>query len=417
MTTLASPQTTSADKLAIKGGTPVSAQPLDGIAWPPVDEETAQELVRVYKSRKWSFAGPVEQKYQVDFAKAHDAEHCVFMANGTITLQGALHVNGIGPGDEVIVPALTWPATSMAALYVGATPVFVDIEADTFCLDPVKFEAAITPKTKAVIPVHIYGSMANIDAIIAIAKKHNILVIEDCAHAQGGKWNGKGVGSHGDVGSFSFQESKTMASGEGGACLTNSEEMAYRLYRFKHIGYAPNTSQGKAVGGPPADLTCHNFRATEFQAVILAGQLRNLDSLMATYNKNAATLEAMLAGVPNIKVQARGKKATRQSYYAWCVRFCPQNTTGLSMNEIFPALAAEGLGMGRTYGPVYKHLLWNAAPEKFRIQDGSCPVAENIVCPWTALMGHPMLGADEATIQKIGQALVKVAKNLDALRV
>ncbi len=412
MTTL----TSTKDKLALHGGTPVSPQQLSGIAWPPVDEETAQELVRVYKSRKWSFAGPVEQQYELDFAKAHDAKQCVFMANGTITLQGALAVNGIGAGDEVIVPALTWPATAMAALYVGATPVFVDIEADTFCLDPVKFEAAITPKTKAVIPVHIYGSMANIDVIIAIAKKHGILVIEDCAHAQGGKWNNKGVGSHGDVGSFSFQESKTMASGEGGACLTNSEEMAYRLYRFKHIGYAPKTAQGKAVGGPPADLMCHNFRATEFQAVILAGQLRNLDSLMATYNKNAAILEGMLAGVPNITVQARGKKATRQSYYAWCVRFNPADKTGISMKEIHPALAAEGMGMGGTYGVVYKHLLWNAAPSKFRIQDGACTVAENVVCPWVALMSHTMLGADEATIRKVGQALVKVATNLDALR-
>lgn len=147
------------------------------------------------------------------------------MSNGTVTIESALHALGIGPGDEVIVPALTWIATAMAVHYVGATPVFADIEADTWCIDPAKIESAITPATKAVIPVHLYGSMADMEKIMDIADKNNLHVIEDCAHAQGGVWDGKGLGSIGVVVSFSFQESKTLSSGEGEFALPMTKNL------------------------------------------------------------------------------------------------------------------------------------------------------------------------------------------------
>ena len=241
------------EKLAINGGEKVFAENPQIPVWPVVSEKTAEKLKEVYFSRKWSFNGPEEQKFARNFARYNNAKYGIVMANGTVTLESALHALGIGPGDEVIVPALTWIATAMAVHYVGATPVFVDIESDTWCLDPVKLEDAITPATKAVIPVHLYGSMADMDKIMDIAKKNNMYVIEDCAHAQGGVWDGKGLGSIGIVGSFSFQESKTLSSGEGGICLTNNEELAEKLYRIKHIGYSDVSEQGKASTGPQPD--------------------------------------------------------------------------------------------------------------------------------------------------------------------
>ncbi len=263
-------------QLALLGGTPVNEVPMVAPAWPQVSEETGERLKALYLSRQWSFNSPAEQAFARDFAAAHDAPHGIFMANGTVTLECALAALNIQPGDEVIIPALTWLATAMAVHYRGAVPVFVDVEPTTLCLDPANIEMAITPRTRAIIPVHLYASMADMDAILAIARKHDLRVIEDCAHMHGGQWAGRGVGSLGDIGSFSFQQSKTMASGEGGICLTRDPVLDERLFRLKHIGYLPGNAQGKPSDPPAADLLCHNYRATGFQAVILQDQLEEL---------------------------------------------------------------------------------------------------------------------------------------------
>lgn len=417
MTTLsASPQlATAGGQLAVAGGTPVSG-PLTPPPWPPVNEATARRLAELYLSRAWSFNGPEEQAFAQEFAAYHGAAHGVFMANGTVTLQCALGVYGIGADDEVIIPALTWPATAMAVLYVGATPVFVDIEPTTLCIDAAQVEAAITPRTRAIIPVHLYGGNADLDAILAVAARHNLVVVEDCAHAQGGKWNGRGLGSWGDVGSFSFQQSKTIASGEGGICLTNDAAMAERLYRMKHIGYAPGSVQGLAAAGPPPDLMCHNFRATDFQALILRDQLRGLESLIDLYNRNAARLTARLAEVDGVRVQSRGRLAEPQSYYAWGVIFDGERFDGIAIDTIREAIAAEGLPIGRTYGTVYRHPLFTLPGERYRIADGSCPVAENIGADRTLVLLHPWLGSDDAAIDLMGDIIAKVATNPDQLQ-
>ena len=223
-------------KLAIEGGTKIFPDDFKFAPWPPVRPETGDKLRELYLSAQWSYFGKYEVRFADGFAAYHDSKYGIFMANGTTTLECALKALGIGPGDEVIVPAWTWIATGMAPVFAGATAVFVDCEEDTFCLDPEAFEAAITPKTRAVMPVHLFGSIANLDAICAIAGKHHLAVVEDCAHAHGGKWNGKGVGSFGDIGSFSFQQSKIMTAGEGGACTTDDPELFDRIGRISHIG-------------------------------------------------------------------------------------------------------------------------------------------------------------------------------------
>lgn len=406
---------TQTSELALLGGSPVAPEGVQGPVWPPISDAGEATLVEIYRSRNWSFGGPHEMKFAKEFAEAHDAKYGVFMANGTVTLQCALGAYGIGAGDEVIIPALTWPATAMAVLYLGATPVFVDVEASTLCLDPQAFEAAITPKTKAVIPVHIYGSMANLDEILAIAKKHNLVVVEDCAHAHGGKWNGKGVGSLGDVGSFSFQQSKTMASGEGGICITNDEEIAERLYRSKHIGYGDGSKQGVFAGGPPEGLICYNFRGTEFQAAILQDQLNNLDELIETYNQSAAKIEARLADIPGARVQSRGERSTRQSYYTLAVVFDEAPTKDIPLSRLLEAIGAEGFWVGGTYGCVYNHALWNIAPEKFRVANGGCPISETIGSQRTVVVPHQFLGGEDAMIEAIGDIFAKVAQGASQL--
>ena len=399
------------EKLAINGGEKVFTETPQVPVWPVVSEETAEKLKKVYLSGKWSFNGPEEQKFAKDFAQYNNAKYGIVMSNGTVTIESALHALGIGPGDEVIVPALTWIATAMAVHYVGATPVFADIEADTWCIDPAKIESAITPATKAVIPVHLYGSMADMEKIMDIADKNNLHVIEDCAHAQGGVWDGKGLGSIGVVGSFSFQESKTLSSGEGGICLTNDEELAGKLYRIKHIGYSDVSEQGKASTGPKAGLICHNYRGTELQAVILNAGLDVLKEQTQKRVCNATLLEELLVDVPGVKLQEKGRLATCQSYYCLGLNIDTSVMgSNISLTDFIEAVNAEGVTCSKTYGPVYDHMLWNLPEEAFRKTD--CSIADRVCENHGITMAHSWLLAEKETIVMLAEALKKVALNI-----
>jgi len=264
--------------------------------------------------------------------------------------------------------------------------------------------------------VHLYGSNADLDVILEIARKHDLIVVEDAAHAHGGKWNGKGLGSHGHVGSFSFQQSKTMPSGESGICITNDDDIAEKFFRMKHIGYAPGAEQGVAKSGPPIGLICRNYRGNEFHAAILQDQLATLRQRIARYNVNAAKLEQRLADVAGVRVQSRGWLADPQSYYQFVFIFDQEPLSDVSIDRIVEAAQAEGLRLwARGYGPVYKHKLWNVPPEGYRVAEGGCPVAATTGTERIALFPHYVLGAEDEIIDQIGDILVKVAMNADAL--
>jgi L-glutamine:2-deoxy-scyllo-inosose/3-amino-2,3-dideoxy-scyllo-inosose aminotransferase len=229
--------------------------------------------------------GPKE-RFNEAFAKFTGTKYALSIANGTVTLQVALEACGVGYGDEVIVPGLTWQATAAAALDINAVPVLVDVTEDTWCIDPAKVEEAITPRTKAIIPVHLYGSVANMDAIRRIARKHNLEVIEDCAHKHGGEWKGKKAGSIGDVGSFSFQLSKLLTAGEGGALTTSDPELYERLDALRNCGRRPErdigAGKGEGIYGSEGDfLQSGNYRLTDFQAALLLEGLRRLPNTQA----------------------------------------------------------------------------------------------------------------------------------------
>jgi L-glutamine:2-deoxy-scyllo-inosose/3-amino-2,3-dideoxy-scyllo-inosose aminotransferase len=413
----------SSSRLAAFGGKPVFSS-IPQIPWPPIDTATERELVRIYRGHSWSFNGPVEQAFCKEFARSHTAKHAVFMVNGTVTLEGALYVLGVGPGDEVIVPGLTWMATALAVVYVGAKPVFVDIEPDTLCLDPEKVKQAITPRTKAIIPVHLYGGMADMDRIMAIARKHGLKVVEDCAHAHGGIWGNRGVGSIGDVGSFSFQQSKTVASGEGGACLTNDAKLADMLYRFKHIGYKSGAAQGKASMGPPPGFICHNYRCTEFQAAILRGQIRNLKAMSRRRDQTSLWFRKQLAQVPGVTAQARGRRANPQGYYGQMVLVNPAYFGNASLPQIQHAMRKEGLTVtSGAYGSVYRHILWNAPSSAYRIHGGyrdakgpACEITEDVCQRRAIFFMHTFLDWPRKELAKVIDVFAKLQENADDLR-
>ncbi len=401
--------------LALCGGVPVCKEILASPKWPPINEATADRLRDVYLSGMWSFNSPAEQAFQKAFAEYHGAKHGIFMSNGTTTLEAALTVCGIGNGDEVIVPALTWMATAMAVHYVGATPVFVDVEPTTFCIDSEKVKAAITPKTRAIIAVHLYGSMADLEALQLIAAKHDLELIEDCAHMHGGKWNGKGVGSWGKIGSFSFQQSKTLSSGEGGICLTNDDEIAEKLFCYKHIGYRRDTAQGGSQQGPPEGLCCHNYRSTAFEATILLDQLAELEKRIEKYNESVLCLANRLAGVDGVRIQSPGRLASPQGYYGLLIAFDKGPIASISKKLIAEAAAAEGLPLVGTYGPVYKHILYNMPSDKYRIAGEPCTVADFTAVERTFCLYHQWLGADNKIIDMMGNIIEKIVTNADTL--
>lgn len=376
--------------------------------WPPVYPKTAERLKAVYLSRNWSFNGPCEQAFSREFAAYCGARYGVFMVNGTVTLESALHALGVKAGDEVIVPGNTWLATAMAPVYLGAKPVFVDVEPDTLCLDPGQVRRAITPKTRAIIPVHLFGSMADMDRFMALSRETGIPIIEDCAHAQGGVWKGKGLGSIGQVGSFSFQQSKTLASGEGGICLTSNAKLADQLFRIKHIGYAAGQFQGQAADGPPEGLLCHNYRALEFTAVILSDALKHLRAQTETRDRLAQAFTALIRDMPGITVQARGRKADLQSYYQFVLLLQPdQLKAGITIRDVQAALQAEGFAGGiGSYGPVYRHKLWSVPKHGYRIhsnavvEDTSSNRLLNFNHAWL-LTGMPMIRAMAKAVRKV----------------
>jgi dTDP-4-amino-4,6-dideoxygalactose transaminase len=399
------------EKLAIHGGLPAVTDTIKRSLkpWPQPSPRTAERLKQLYLSGKWSFNGAYEQEFSRKFADYCGARHGVFMVNGTVTLESALHALGVKAGDEVIVPGNTWIATAMAAVYLGAKPVFVDVEPDTLCLDPEQVRLAITRRTKAIIPVHLFGSMADMDRLMKISRETDIPLVEDCAHAHGGFWNGKGLGTIGRIGSFSFQQSKTLSSGEGGICLTQDDELADKLFRIKHIGYGAGQKQGEAATGPAAGLVCHNYRGLEFNALILTEALKLLKAQTAQRDANALVFADLIKDVPGITVQARGRRADVQGYYNFVMLLDPQALQkGYSIKEIREALAAEGMPCGRGYGPVYRHLLWNLPASAYRIH--SRAVVEDSTDNRMLTLMHSWLLAGRPMMKAMARAVTKVMK-------
>ncbi|MGH3630664.1 MAG: DegT/DnrJ/EryC1/StrS family aminotransferase, partial [Sciscionella sp.] len=272
--------------------------------WPVFDDTERDGLKQVLESGVWGGYSPAVKAFEAAFAEAHDCQHGISLANGTLSLETALLACDVGPGDEVIVPPITFAATATAVLRVGAVPVFSDIEGTFFNLDPRLIEEAVTPRTKAIIPVHFAGHPANMDELLRISQERGLILIEDCAHAHGAAWKGRKVGSFGSFGSFSFQQSKNMTAGEGGILVTNDASLAEKAWSIGNQGRLPTGAwyQHDSLGS--------NFRLTGFQAAVLNAQFARLPGQLSRRNENAERLSSALAQTgfffpPQIAPEAR----------------------------------------------------------------------------------------------------------------
>src|SRR5580658_838177 len=324
-------------KLALLGGEPIRRKPFS--PWPQFKDTDVERLLKVVQSRHWGgFPVPSQHcgEFAARFAELHGAKHGLCLANGTVALYVAAQALGLKFGDEVIMPAYTWDGTAIAVIQAGGLPVFADIDPDTYCLDPQSVRAAITPRTRAIMPVHLAMRFADMDALLSIASEHNLVIIEDCAHAHGGRFRGRGAGATGDAGCFSFQESKLMTGGEGGIVLTN------RLDCYEALQTIINCGRPSLTDKFPRPLLGANYRMTELQAALLIGQLDMWPEFCERRTRYAGLLTQALGGLPHVRPLPPQNGIGRATIYNYVFQYRP--TVPAPSRDLFvAAVAAEGV--------------------------------------------------------------------------
>lgn len=418
--------------LAIRGGKPVRDSGKAWPMWPVWGNKEKQFLSEVVDSGIWSYNGPKELEFIEHWKNYTNVKHAFLVANGTVSLQLALEALNIGWGDEVIVPGLTWQATATAVLDVNAVPILVDIEPDTWCIDPKAVEAAITPRTKAIIPVHLYGNMANMDEILLLAKKNGLYVIEDAAHKHGGEWNHLKAGTLGDIGSFSLQVSKPLTAGEGGILVTSDDNIAIKLDALRNCGRRPtniNIIIDKTAGqyGEEGNLIqSGNYRITEFQAAVLLAQMENLEHQINLREENARYLDKLLHKIPGVEPMKDDPRETKKDYYNYA--FCYQeDAIGAPVSAFRKALSAElGIQVNGCYQPLNNCSLYRPLTKKrYAISDKhlkeidpsrfNLPICKRIYASESVTLAHRFLMGSKDDMNCIAQAVQKVIDHVSDL--
>ncbi|HTO56578.1 MAG TPA: DegT/DnrJ/EryC1/StrS family aminotransferase [Pseudomonadales bacterium] len=399
-------------KLAINGGTPVRSEPYP--RWPQWDTTERDALLGVLDSgRWWATEGDKVPAFERAWARYTQTRRCVAVTNGTHALEVALLGCGVGDGDEVIVTDYTFFASASAVACVNATPVLVDVDPGTYCIDPAAVAAAITPRTRAIVAVHLAGHPADLDALTAICAKYGLALIEDCAHAHGSSWNGTPVGGFGAAGTWSFQQSKLLTAGEGGAVTLQDVDSAARVRSFVDCGRRPGEwfYSHFALGG--------NYRMTEWQGAVLLAQLERFPEQHRNRNENALYLNGELAKLPGVHPQARDQRTTAQGYYCYVVRI-DEAEFGASRDAVKDALAAEGIPLTASYPTVH-------SLDAFAVADGlaprhrgsrrwpdyrslDLPVARTTAAT-TLWLKHQVLMGSRADADAVVEALAKIRAN------
>jgi dTDP-4-amino-4,6-dideoxygalactose transaminase len=358
-------------------------------SWPEAGEREAELIGAVLESSQWGGFHPFVSQFEQSFAAYQHATYGIAAANGTVTLEVALTVLGLGPDDEVIVPAISFISTATAVSRIGALPVFVDIEPWSFNIDPDRVREAISPKTRAIIAVHFGGSMAQIGRLMEIARDHNLLLIEDAAHAHGSEWNGKRAGSFGICGSFSFQNGKVLSAGEGGMLVTVDEEFAIHARSVVNQGRRAGESFYKHF------LLGTNLRLTAFQAAVLMAQFERLPEQIRRRTSNVKVLKKSTSELDRIVWQQEPEQLTQNSYYLLPARV--RGHAGLR-DSLVGALNEAGAPAV----PFYPHTLYQnplyQAEGRCRVMP--CPNAEAYIQDafW---LPHRLLLADSATLMQV----------------
>jgi dTDP-4-amino-4,6-dideoxygalactose transaminase len=411
-------------KLAITGGKALRKTPFT--RWPIPTKAEAAALKDVLETTLWGgqpFPGKHAAAFSTKFAKVHTAKYGQCVNTGTVAIQAALKAIGIKPGDEVIVPAYTWEGTVGPVLLVNAVPVFVDVDPDTYCLDAKLIEKVITPKTKAILPVHLGMRFADMDEILRVAAKHKLKVVEDCAHAHGGMWKGKGAGSMGDMGAFSFQSSKLITSGEGGAVITNNLEYMELVQSYINAGRASLTDKYKKR------IIGFNYRLGEFQAAVLGAQLERMSKQSAIREKNMKRFEARLQKTAGIGLLKPDPRITRLAPYGYVIKYFAEKVKEIPRAAFVAAMQLEGVHCdGLFYEPVYKSSLFPVDATDFPALSWgrekpldlrsmySCPESEKAAYQEAVWFPHQHFLGTTKDVDDIADAIHKVLENIEELR-
>lgn len=406
--------------LAILGGSPVRTKAFP--SWPVIEQNDERGWMQVLMTGKWNrLDGHFAHEFETAWARKMGSRYGLATSSGTTALLTSANALGIGPGDEVIVPPYTFVATVNIVLMQHALPVFVDTDPETFQIDARKVEAAITRRTRCIIPVHLGGSPAEMDAILDIAKRHNLYVIEDACQAHLAEWRHKKVSTMGNLGCFSFQASKNLNSGEGGAILTNDEGLYEYCLSFHNQGRGRyNSDFGYVRNGA-------NFRMTEFQGALLLQQLTRLEAQSRTRTENAEYLTKLLKEIPGITPARMYEGCTRNAYHLYMFHYDSAHFAGLPRSRFLKALSAEGVPASGGYTPLNKEPFLKEAlgSRAFRsvysarelaeyAERNHCPENDK-VCERTVWFTQTMLLGARDDMDQIAEAIRKIQKHAGAL--
>ena len=401
-------------ELALFGGNKTKKRPFP--LWPQYDDRERRVLEEVLESRVWwRTPGTKTLEFERAFAEYHGARHGIAVTNGTAALEVTMAALGIGPGDEVIVPDFTFIATASAVLFANALPVLVDVDPETYCLDPGLAEAAITPRTKAIIAVHMGGHPADLNALQEIARKREIHLIEDAAHAHGSEWRGKKIGTFGKAATFSFQSSKLMTAGEGGIIISNDDEFERQARSVHDCGRMPGEwFYSHFIYGS-------NYRLSEWQGAILGAQLERLEEQTLHRHRNGRLLDKLFAEIPGINPQKCDPRCTRNGQYAYIFHADAKHFAGISTENFIAALNAEGIPTQASYPPLHelhcfrggeyrKCLSGTQATEKHDFLQAQFPNTQRAAWETVWIPQFALLG-DERDMHEIAEAIRKIQRN------
>lgn len=404
-------------QLAYLGGTPITRNLLETNELKFRPDVERKNLLDAYDSGIWDDWPGIDSmasRFEKEWANFNHSKFCALLTNGTHTLQVALETLDLGAGDEVIVPGLTWQATASAVCDVNAVPIIVDVDPKTLCIDPQKIEAAITANTRAIIPVHLYHRMADLDRIMQIAKKHNLYIIEDCAHTHGSTWDGKAAGTMGDFGSFSFQRSKLINAGEGGALLMQDADYYWKVVSQR--------SCGREIK-PGIKIHSGNYRMTSLQAAILLGQLEAHRNNAPIIDRNGQALDQAIAAAPGVQPLFRNEKITRQCSYSFIFLYDAEKFDGLNVKLFRKALSAElGIPFDTTYTPLdHSEVYYPHTKRRHQLSESyrtaidpsrwELPVANDIWANRAMLTQWKIFGCPPERAHLLTDAIVKIYEN------
>jgi dTDP-4-amino-4,6-dideoxygalactose transaminase len=406
-------------ELAIAGGTPVRPQGYP--AWPVFDERDVEAVAETVRSGNWGGfpePGTNAARFEETFAAYQGAPHGILMVNGTVTMEVALKALGVGWGDEVIVPALTFAATAYAPMAAGALPVIVDVTPETWTIDPDLVEGAITPRTRAIMPVHLGHQMADMDRIMPIARAHGLAVVEDCAHAHGQRWNDAGAGCIGEFGSFSHQSSKILTAGEGGTLLTSDDALARRAHSIIDCGRAKDDAEEEVTFGA-------NYRLGELHAALLVTQMDRFEEQRAQREQAARYFEEVAADVPGVRIMPHDPRITRWSFYNYLFAIDPDAFGGATNEVVAYALEREGVTAEVQYPPMSRYDLFQPSRSRLPVavefadrldpSRMSFPVAEDAGLRRSIYLQENVFRGGREGIDDAVEAIAKVQKHADEL--